>query len=148
MFPNISIFQAAIENVKNYFCGYTDYLPLDQTFSDRQTINGFLIKEADGETSFEQFEERTPSRLRARKNYNIWLQFKEDKLDLIVRGLVDYLDCSPDRLISMNTDSSEVFKELTTFNFKGFDKTGTDFRFAKISVSLTATIQGKLCQIC
>lgn len=148
MFPNLKIFQASIDHVKEYFCAYTDYTPLLLTFSDREAINGFLIKEADGQTQFEELEDRSPSISRARKTFNIWIQFKEDKLDLIIRGLLKHIDCSPDRIISLDSDSSNVFKELTGHEFKGFDKSGTDFRFAKISISLTATITGKLCQLC
>ncbi len=146
MFPVIKPFQDRVKNVQDYFCKYTDFKILENTFDDTRAINGVFIKEKDGIADFETLD--GPSMVRGRKTYNIWLQFKEDKLHLILRGLVEWFDCSGEDILEIDTDPSQVFKDLTGSEFKGFDKEGTDFRFARISVSLIADITGKLCKIC
>lgn len=135
------MFEKSFDRIDTYFCDYTNYKKLENTFDDRYSDYAYLIKEFDGIVSFTETSHNNV--LVAKRKFKIYLQFKGELNYKVVEGLLHVLKCSQEELIEANTDSALVFKEVT-----GHEMKSDTFGFAYLIVQFRDVLTGRVCDIC
>lgn len=136
------MFQSSINRIDQFFCDLTNFKKLpNQGFDDRHVDNGYFIQDTNGITNFSEFAGN--KRLQASKQFDIFIQYRNEfKYDLIA-GLLNLFSCSGELVVSLNENSVEVYGETSQNKLQE-----NGFSFAKITVELKDFVNPKDCFIC
>lgn len=138
------MFQASLDKIHQWFCDNTNFKRLENpAFDDRHQTEGYFIEEADGQTDFISNDNYNLF-VTASRRFNIYLQYKEDKLDKLITSLLYTHLCGGLQVIGSNDDSKAIFEDRNKPNL--YSDNG--FSFAYITVELKVSIRAKECEVC